>query len=155
MIRVVQVSLAGVAVAFLVGFAGCSGGSSGPDTVPVKGTLTIDGQPANNVLVTFSPLDAKLQGAGGAVSNGSFELVTGSQGKRGAMVGRYKVVLSAVGSSDAAAAAQKYATKGGASAAPSAEKKPFPEKYGSPTTSDKEVEVKPGANDIKIDISSK
>jgi hypothetical protein len=143
----------------LVGLIGCSsGGSSGPATVPVKGTLTIDGQPANKVAISFAPLDSKLQGASGIVTNGSFELVTGNQGTRGAMVGKYKVVLSAVGSSDQAEAAKKYMAGGGKgpiSKPISEEKKPFAEKYGSPTTSDKEVEVKPGSNDIKIDVPSK
>lgn len=137
----------------LVALAGCSGSVDGPDTVPVKGTLTIGGQPANDLLITLAPVDSKLQGASGSVSNGAFELVTGNQGKRGAMVGRYKVVLSAKGTSDQAAAAQKY-SKGGAAASKSAEKKPFADKYGSAATSDKEVEVKAGANDLKIEIPS-
>jgi hypothetical protein len=147
-IRSVQWSIALFGALCLVVFAGCPAGSAGPNTAPVKGTLTIDGQPANNVSITFSPMDKAGTPATGQVTNGSFELKSGSQGKPGAVPGKYKVVLAqALGSADAAMAAYK---KGGG--APKAELS-FPEKYTKAETSDKEVEVKSGPNDIKIEIT--
>jgi hypothetical protein len=133
-----------------VGLAGC--GDTGPATVNVKGTLTIDGQPANNVTITFAPVDSSLPTASGPVNNGTFELFSGAEGKPGAVPGKYKVVLAAsAGDPEADAAAYAPGATGGPPAAPEA---PFPEKYSNAGTSDKEVEVTSGSNDIKIDISS-
>ena len=150
MIRFVRVSFALGAVCCLMSFFGCSG-STGPSTVPVKGTLTIDGQPANDVTITLSPLDTALPTASGPVSNGAFQVFTGAQGKPGAALGKYKVVLaqSAQGGLDAAKA--MYAKGGGGP--PKAAQLSFPEKYTSATTSDKEVEIKSGSNDLKIEIT--
>jgi hypothetical protein len=84
--------------------AGCSG-PSGPATVPVNGTLTIDGTPANNVTITLVPSDPGLEAAAGQVNNGTFQLYTGVQGVPGAVPGKYKVVLSQATSADQDAAA--------------------------------------------------
>ena len=143
MIRSVQFSSVLVAAVCCVWLAGC--GETGPSTVPVKGTLTIDGQPANNVQITFSPIDASLPAASGQVTNGAFELFSGAQGKPGAAPGKYKVVLAAQATADDAA----YSGQGG----PPKQELPFPKKYTSAETSDKEVEVTAGSNDIKIEIS--
>jgi hypothetical protein len=149
-------SLVGL-VALAVCLVGC--GPGGPSTVPVKGTLTIDGKLADNVQITFAPLDASLPSASGVVKNGAFELFSGVQGKPGAVPGRYKVVLAQATASGQAAAAAKYKAgpAAGASSAPKEDKQElsFPEKYKSATTSDKEVEVKSGAPEIKIEISNK
>jgi len=147
-IRSLHVSLALLGTASLVFLAGCSGGGTGPNTVPVKGTLTIDGQPAKDVTITLSPLDSKLPVATGQVSNGAFELRTGKEGKLGAVPGRYKVTLTAMISTEAAAAAYKPGMKG-----PPKIEASFPSKYASASTSDKEVEVKAGSNELKIDIT--
>jgi len=145
----------GLVAAALVAFAGCS--DSGPATVPVRGTLTINGQPASNLLITFSPMDTRLPTASGQVNNGDFELRCGSEGKPGAVPGKYKVVLAQTGPSlDDAMAAMKPQPGGavpkGAPGGPTGQK-PFPDKYSNPQTSDKEVEVTSGSNDIKIEIA--
>jgi hypothetical protein len=134
---------------------GC--GKGGPATVPVKGTLTIGGQPANGVGITLTPSDPKLLPASGNVENGAFTVFTGNQGTPGAMPGKYKVVLSVSsgGAGAAEAAKAKYAqgqTEGAKTSAPKEAKAPFPDKYKSAATSDKEVEVSSGSNDLKIDI---
>ena len=148
MIRSMQLALALLGVVCLVTFVGCPAGDSGPATVPVKGTLTIDGQPAKDVIITFSPVDPKMPPASGPVTNGAFELRTGTQGKLGAVVGKYKVTLA-----QQVAAADAGAGYKSAKGAPPKVEKSFPDKYASPTTSDKEVEVTAGANDIKIEIA--
>lgn len=147
--------------ALSVGLVGCGGGASGPNTAAVKGTLSINGAPANDIQITFMPSDATGVAASGTVKNGQFELFT-TGGKRGAVPGKYKVVLvaaaampgspaggSAPPSSDAMMS--KYKSAKGKTPG-SDEKPPFPEKYKSAATSDKEVEVKSGSNDIKIEI---
>lgn len=147
MVRSVQVSFALVGVVVAVGIAGCT--DSGPKTARVKGTLTINGEPANNVTVSFVPLDSSQPAASGQVTDGSFELFSGVQGTPGAAPGKYKVVLAAVANADADAAAYMSGQGG----APPQQELPFPEKYKDASTSDKEVEVTSGSNDIKIDIS--
>ena len=151
--RLVHMSLGLSTVALCLLFAGCT--ESGLKTVPVKGTLTIDGQPANDVMITFSPLDPKLESASGQVRSGAFQLYSGSEGKEGAMVGKYKVVLAPTGAAASGDMSSMYkdaeGTKGSQAPKP---KLSFPEKYTKAETSDKEVEVTSGSNDIKIDITS-
>ena len=140
-------------VPMLVFVLGC--GPSGPSTVPVKGTLTIAGQPANNVQISLIPVDTKLEPATGNVAGGAFTVFSGNQGKPGAMVGKYKVVLQAM-AGGAEAAKQMYGGGGAAAGAKSSAapeiKATFPDKYKDASTSDKEVEVVSGPNDLKIDI---
>jgi len=158
-IRSCQFSAALVAAILFVGLAGCPSSSTGPDTVPVKGTLTIDGQPANNVRVTLVPTDKSLPVASGPVTNGSFELSSGVQGAAGAVPGKYKVVLAQVGSGEDAMAAMQKSDKGGPPkggfSMGAGQEPSFPKKYLNADTSDKEVEVTSGSNNIKIEISSK
>ncbi len=148
MIRSVQLPLALFGVLCLLTFVGCPAGSSGPATVPAKGTLTIDGQPAKDVMITLSSVDPALPVASGHVVNGAFELRSGKEGKPGAVPGKYKITLAAMPS--AAASADAY--KPGMTGPPKIEAS-FPVKYNSPTTSDKEVEIKSGPNDLKIEIT--
>ena len=82
-------------------FAGC--GVGGPAFHPVSGKLTIDGQIPANVQVSFSPVDGKGAIASGNVDAGTgrYELTSsGGVGKpagKGAVIGKYKVVLNAGG----------------------------------------------------------
>ncbi len=143
--RFVRFSLVVLAAALV---AGCSG-SSGPKTVPAKGTLTINGQPGDNVQINLVPVNASLPPASGNVTKGSFELFSGAEGKSGASPGKYKVTLRQLASGEDQAAAYKTAKKG-----PPAPPKPtFPEKYLDASTSDKEVEIPAsGTTSLKIDI---
>ncbi len=145
MIRSVGFVLALVAAAFM---AGCAD-SSGPKTVPAKGTLTIDGQPADNVQINLVPADASLSPASGNVAKGSFELFSGAQGKSGASPGKYKLTLRQLTSGEDQAAMYKSGKKG----PPPAPKPTFPEKYLQADTSDKEVEIPAsGTSALKIEI---
>jgi hypothetical protein len=74
--------------------AGCGGG---PSLIPVKGKVTVDGQPVTSGHVTFNAAsddkDNPGQSATGIIDeNGNYELSTG--GKPGAAKGKYKVVVS-------------------------------------------------------------
>jgi hypothetical protein len=135
-------------------FVGCTS-QTGPKTVPVKGTLTIDGAPAENITLSLAPLESSNPVATGVVSGGAFELYSGVQGAKGAVPGKYKVVLAASGASSKEEAMKKYA--GGAAGGNKSELKaaalPFPEKYASSATSDKEVEITADGADLKIDIT--
>lgn len=131
-----------LAVAIIVLMSGCS--SSGPSTVPVKGTLTIDGQPATDIMVTLAGSDPNVPAASGKVENVSFTLFSGVEGKPGCVPGKYKVVLTALGSGEA-----MYRSGQGA---PGKAALPFPEKYLAANTSDKEVEITKGSNELNITI---
>ena len=90
--------------------AGC--GAGGPAFHPVSGKLTIDGQVPASVQVSFYPVDGKGPIASGLVDAGTgrYELTSsGGVGKpagKGAVVGKYKVVLNA-GSSAASSTEAK------------------------------------------------
>lgn len=150
----VMAPIAGL-ILFLV--VGCS--DAGVKTVPVNGTLKINGQPAENVTISLVPEDSTKETASGPVSGGNFELYTGVQGTKGALPGKYKVTLVPT-SGGSMEDAQKAYMGGGApgnaqsSAAPKQEA-PFPDKYLNASTSDKEVEITSGENNLTIEITGK
>ena len=142
-------------VAILV--AGC--GAGGPSFQPVSGKLTIDGQIPPNVQVSFYPVDGKGPIASGNVDAGTgrYELTSsGGVGKpagKGAVAGKYKVVLNAGASAAASTEAMMAQYSGGDGSkgkAPAMPKASFKKEFGSASTSPKEVEVKSGANVIDL-----
>lgn len=85
----------------LVFIAGCLGGESGPplpETVPVKGVISMDGEPLTNAQILFHPVGTTTGPGshGGSDENGNFELKTGSGTSvvEGAAPGEYKVTVS-------------------------------------------------------------
>jgi hypothetical protein len=141
--------------------AGCGGSKLG--TVPVSGTLTIDGQPADNIEITLAPVDTAMPVATGLVKGGSFELFTGVQGESGAVPGKYKVVLAVRAATSQEEAKAKYAAaakasnsgKGSPTPDQGTGELPFASKYTSSATSDKEIEIPKGGGKVEIDVSSK
>jgi hypothetical protein len=84
--------LALMSFAVMATFAGCGGGNPF-DTVPVTGTVTLDGQPVDGALVLFQPSGDHKAASGTTDSSGKFTLTTGNAGD-GAMPGQYKVTVS-------------------------------------------------------------
>jgi len=137
--------------------AGCGGDPQiGGKVYPVKGKLTVNGQPVANVSVNLYPVDK-----GGAVASGTTKAdgtfqVFNADAREGAMAGKYKVVLhqnqdkaaaqAAYGAASAGNGAAGGPTKGPSTAAP------FPETYLKQETTTKEVEIVAGENDLKLDI---
>ncbi len=72
--------------ASLLLLVGCGDGETGPATVPVSGTLTLDGEPVAGAEVTF--VHETFAAFAETDSEGRFELVPG------AVVGENKVVVS-------------------------------------------------------------
>jgi hypothetical protein len=70
---------------------GCGKGE--PRLVEVEGMVLLKGQPLEKVRVEFSPLDDGPQSAGLTDSEGKFILATLTDSKKGAVVGKHKVVL--------------------------------------------------------------
>lgn len=87
----------GAALAVLVLATGCGGGSR--KIVPVSGVVTVDGRPAEGVIVTFQPLAAKDEGDPGRGSSaitgpdGRYVLVYDGE-KEGALTGKHRVKIS-------------------------------------------------------------
>lgn len=74
-------------------FVGCSGGpDDAPETIPVSGTVTLDGAPLSDARVTFVPDGAGQAASGPTDSSGKFTLTT--NGLTGAPAGKYKVSVS-------------------------------------------------------------
>jgi len=87
---------AGAVALGCLALAGCGGGVP---TVPVEGTVTLDGAPMENVRVNFAPVGG--QGTAGPGSSGltdaegRFFLTTVADRRaRGAVVGKHRVTLS-------------------------------------------------------------
>jgi len=132
---------------FVLVLVGCGGGE-GPPTYVVTGKITIKGQPAKDILLTFSPVDPQGEPAIGVVdADGSYTLKTGINAKPGARPGKYKVVITA--DTSKVDMSKAYA---GASGPPKPPESPAPKEYENAKTSPKEVEVLAQSNTINIDI---
>ncbi len=152
----------------LVVLAGCQAGSE-LDTVPVSGTVTLDGQAVAGVTVAFKPKASGGRGAAGVTgADGQFTLTTLQSGD-GALPGSYAVTLTksaaveAMGSADfdennkpspeqMARMRENMQSGGPTSSAP---KNELPDKYASPETSGFTAEVELGGeNDFTFAMTS-
>jgi len=144
---------------------GC--GSKGPELVPVKGTVTLDGAPLAYKTVEFVPDTGTAGGgAGGSTKNdGSFELLASVGGSvvdmKGAPVGSYRVVVKepmfpieedlAVqgksGEADVAIGLPDMAATRPTQSIPSV--------YTSPDTTPLRAQVAAGSGDIQLELSSR
>jgi hypothetical protein len=149
------------ALAALV-IAGCSGaeGDNQVDVYEVTGTVTLDGKPLADALVTFSPKAGQPVATGQTDSSGKYTLQTYEAGD-GAAAGEY-VALVYKNEADASAASGPAAHDPNnpnpqAHSGPSrrtAVKSLVPQKYGSVDQSDLKVTVKEGENNIPLDLKS-
>ncbi len=84
-------------LALLGWVTGC--GTGGPATAKVAGTVTLDGQPLQDIRVTFQPDNKSedMQGMGSyglTDAEGKFELKMSDSGSSGAVVGGHTVILA-------------------------------------------------------------
>ncbi|MBX3437694.1 MAG: carboxypeptidase regulatory-like domain-containing protein [Planctomycetaceae bacterium] len=83
-----------VLVLFVAAAAFVSGcGESPPETFPVEGTITVDGQPLNMIRVEFIHETEGAQFAASTDDQGRFVLVSSDGTSPGVIAGKYKVVL--------------------------------------------------------------
>jgi len=145
-----------IVAAAVVG-TGCGGGyapvgvqAPAKNVVKVAGTLTFQGKPLANYMVSFIPAEGAHNAVGVTDSSGNFVLGTNKPGD-GAAVGSYKVSVAFAGppqddSNQALAPAPE----------PDAVPKPaieIPAKYTDPNTSEITVEVPSGGlTDYKIEL---
>jgi hypothetical protein len=98
----VRLLLGFVFVFLLLALQGCGGKSY----APVSGTVTLDGKPLANAIVTFNPIaepgskEAGESAGGKTNENGEYKLktYTGKGEREGAQVGKHKVNISQQGS---------------------------------------------------------
>jgi hypothetical protein len=127
------------ALAWVV-LSGCGGNSDGPPTVPVSGSLAIDGKPVAKGSVHFHPATGRP--ATGIVQDGRFTLTT-YQDRDGGIAGINKVAVEVV---------EEVPLKGGDTASKSL----IAAKYASPDESGIEVEIPAaGYKNLQIDIKAK
>jgi hypothetical protein len=127
------------ALAILTLCAGC--GQSGPATAPVKGKVTLDGQPlTTGRVITLPEAD---RGANGLIApDGTFELSTFSD-RDGATLGKHKVGVVAF-----------EATAGGPESPTG--RSLVPERYNNPETSNLTIDVKVGGDNFaELSLTSK
>jgi len=126
---------AGAVSALLCAFfsSGCGNTPEGPNTVPVSGTVTYQGQPLDGANVVFYPTDGSTTLASQAVTDasGRFELTTHigvGKFKPGIVPGKYAVAITKLDTA-------------GISSTLTAPKDLLPKKYGDPKTSGLAAEV--------------
>ncbi|MFN3161128.1 MAG: carboxypeptidase regulatory-like domain-containing protein [Rubinisphaera brasiliensis] len=90
-----RVSIAAVLTAFSLFLAGCGGGGDTPDLGKVSGKVVIDGNPAENVQVTFTPTAGGRQSIGETGADGGYQLVYSSD-DMGAIIGDHNVTISPI-----------------------------------------------------------
>lgn len=92
---------------------GCGGGGSGPPEalVPVVGTLLVDGEPLDGVVITFIPEIAKNNRGGSGTTGvaGAFTVMDLTQNLPGLAPGKYTVTYSRMRLPDGSAAPEPQA----------------------------------------------
>jgi hypothetical protein len=123
------------------------GCDSGPSLQKAGGTLTLKGSPApENTRVNFEPIGEGMSAAGIVDATGKFELLSGNEGLPGAMIGKYKVFVTADSSSS------DYMDNPNGRGVPGVGSGPFPPEFTSLADTPIQKEVVKGTNDFVIDI---
>jgi len=125
---------------------GC--GTTGlPNSVPVKGTITLDGKPLENGTVMFVPAGQGQEDVAiGVIKDGHFAMAT-SVSSPGVIMGKYKIQVEAYGQIAAGAAP-------GSSGMPPVPPSIIPAKYRSSKTSGFEVEVTKNLSPVVLELKS-
>ena len=149
-----RLSFAAAAVAALCLMAGCGAGERDEELGSLSGKVTFNGGPlpAGSVLV----LESTQVGASRTAQiqeDGTYNLSGGAA----LPVGTYKVAVTPQPDPGVEAGSADYDAMMSGEAEqptnPNAQGFPVPEKYRSTATSDKTVEVKPGQQELNIDIT--
>lgn len=124
--------------------SGCGSSEVLPETAPVSGTATINGQPLKSGTVTFHPDGEGNPGFAEIKEDGTFEVTT-YELKDGAVLGMHKVTVEVFDTNP-----------GGPPPLPGSEQEEstVPKKYASPETTPLRFEVKPGSNTAPLPMES-
>ncbi len=155
-----RVSVVPVMVGLLL-LTGCPGPKM-EAVYSVTGKVTVEGKPLAGCVIIFSPVGGKGPTATGVIgADGTYKMRTdgGREGREGAVAGKYKVKLAAGTEMTQKMMAEQMSEQmkssrpgGMGKGGPPKFKTPFPESYGDPATSPKEVtvEAKPNVIDLAI-----
>lgn len=135
------ITLVGLLTGLLAGLGGC--GPSGPKLEPVSGRILKDGQAMTNVAVALVPEGSGIAAIGTADSSGT--IVVQTNGRSGAMQGKYKVGVTEP--------TRPMTPEALASGSPPPLS--FHRKYESPQTSGFEFEVPPGGGKFEFSVTAK
>lgn len=131
---------------------GC--GSSGPEMVPIRGTVKFDGKPLSGGTVEYIPTDPQGRKALGRIgADGDYVLTTFKAGD-GAIVGSYKVVVVSLAPHPGEPTPEQLLANGGK---PIRRKSLIPDHYSDMNASglsDKVDSDHSGTFDIDLEISS-
>jgi hypothetical protein len=126
---------------------GC--GSNNPETMEVTGTVTLDGKPVPDAIVTFLPQDGRRSATGSTDAGGSYSLATFELGD-GAFPGKHGVAIYS-----------KFAPAMRGEASPDGSKQSIasgtaiPKQYGLPATSGLTADVtRDGENVFDFEMTS-
>lgn len=119
---------------------GCGQSSDRPETGEVSGVVTLDGDPLPEARVVFAPTEGGQSSEATTDANGHYELVYRGD-EMGAKVGEHKVYVSTF--------EEEYLDDTGKMIGGREEL--VPQQYNTNTTLTKEV--KPGANDIPLELT--
>lgn len=124
-----------------------------PETAPVTGSVTYNGQPVEGATVTFMAGASGGRGAVGTTdASGKFQLTTFEAGD-GAIPGAYKVkIAKTVGGAPTAEGGEIMAPPTGGPPT-SEEKDELPVKYKDESTSGLTADVKDGDNDFPFELT--
>ena len=133
--------------------AGCGAAEGLSGSVPVTGTVTIDGAPLEEGTVGFAPQDPAVgQPATGQIKDGKFSMQT-TVSSPGVIAGDYKVRIISV---DLGTAQElPPGVPPNPNAPPPEVLSLSPKKYGDIATSGLEVSVKPGMESLNFELDSK
>lgn len=145
-----NISKACLVAVLVLGLSVLGCGPGGPKTYPVKGKVTIGGQPANNVTINFGPVGEGGSVASAVVTNGQYELFTGNSNAKGAIPGKYRVYFSQA--ADTGSAMPDYSKAGADGGPPGVKPAPYPAEYGDAGNSPLEKEVTAGPNNFDFEI---
>lgn len=129
-------------ISLLMMCVGCSGGATGPKTIPASGKVTYKGEPVKSGSLAFAPADPKTSRATQAIIvEGEYKTEPG----KGLMVGEYKVTVQALKNSVAELDPKDAAKQG-------IDNNAVPKKYMDLKTTDLEVTISDGDKEIKQDF---
>jgi hypothetical protein len=135
-------------VAVLFGLVGCGGG---PNLAEVEGTLKLNGKPLDKIQVEFWPEGNGPRSMGTTDAQGRFTLMTDDGKRKGAVVGKHKIVLKDVG-----VLGDKFLGRAGEDVDMTKGKKPqISNAYSDPHKSPIQKEVTAGKCVIDIDLTSR
>lgn len=134
----------------LIWVSGCGPGR--PKTVPVTGTVTLDGQAVEGASVTFAPEAGGRPALGTTDKDGKFTLKTFEE-RDGALPGKHKVTV--IKKETTGFLADKDGLSGGIAPGGIQEKWIVPRKYSDPNSSGLTADVQPGMGPLEFKLTSK